>query len=602
MTPPIACITYAAKSTVDEKNSLGRQAADCAAAIGRLGGREVLCEFRDEDESAYKGDRGPGLAAAMCEAERTVVDRGECELWVQHSDRLARGAGDRPGAPRHLVEVVIWARRTGVRLRSVQDDDSVGSLLLAVVMGDRNYEDSRRKSEAVKSGKRGQFDRGERLGGPVCDGYKLVRGDDGRGRAVTDYVFDPDRETPIRMMFDLLLQGLADRKVADALNAAGYRTPVRVGKDGRVRGGRPWRRRTVQDKALNAFYAGMVVRNRTDPDAEEEMVPGRHPGYITLDQLSELKRIRAARDRVRGTSGEAARRPERRGRRPTHFALARLARCGRCGQGMYCHSSTYVRKDGTKRRQYVCPDHKEGTGSCDQKPILREVVDRGIVGHLSSLLVDFDAWLARETNRLAGQRDRLQAQIDADDAELAALEREQADVTADYRARRRAGYSAAADVAAAALEQISQQRAETGRRLAAQRDALAELAGGAPADAMLDFYNALCAAVRGSLHGAVTLGDINERLQDLFEAFEIDRTPDGIRVVPRLRDGVYAELVETGGGWAHLHTAEGAVGRGFPTTLTGVETLTPLLRAIGSGSGLDSTLRPPLATAMLDET
>jgi hypothetical protein len=40
-------------------------------------------------------------------------------LWVQHSDRLARGDGL---AADHLAEVFFEMRRAGVSLRSVQDD------------------------------------------------------------------------------------------------------------------------------------------------------------------------------------------------------------------------------------------------------------------------------------------------------------------------------------------------------------------------------------------------------------------------------------------------------------------------------------------------
>ena len=47
---------------------------------------------------------------------------------------------------------MLWARRAGVRLRSVEDDATFGDLLHAVVMGDRNSEDSRRKSLAVQAG------------------------------------------------------------------------------------------------------------------------------------------------------------------------------------------------------------------------------------------------------------------------------------------------------------------------------------------------------------------------------------------------------------------------------------------------------------------
>jgi Resolvase, N terminal domain len=63
--------------------------ADCRAAA-EAEGRDVVAQCSNESASAYKGDRGPGLERAMAHA-----DRAGAELWVQHSDRLARGDGKR---------------------------------------------------------------------------------------------------------------------------------------------------------------------------------------------------------------------------------------------------------------------------------------------------------------------------------------------------------------------------------------------------------------------------------------------------------------------------------------------------------------------------
>ena len=65
--------------------------------------------------SAWKGDRGPQLAAAMERAEQLAP----AVILVQHSDRLARGDALQA---QHLVEVVLWAVKAGVTIRSVQDD------------------------------------------------------------------------------------------------------------------------------------------------------------------------------------------------------------------------------------------------------------------------------------------------------------------------------------------------------------------------------------------------------------------------------------------------------------------------------------------------
>ena len=49
----------------------------------------------------------------------------------------------------HLVEIILWAMKANVRVRSVQDDRTGESILDAAVTGTRNYEASRRKAESV---------------------------------------------------------------------------------------------------------------------------------------------------------------------------------------------------------------------------------------------------------------------------------------------------------------------------------------------------------------------------------------------------------------------------------------------------------------------
>src|SRR3954464_10379489 len=147
-------VIYAAKSTEDKHGSIPTQLTDCHSLAEREGW-QVVAEYSDEGFSAYKGNRGPDLARARAHAAELGA-----VLVVQHSDRLARGAGDAPGAAEHLAEIVFWSRRHGVELRSVQDDSTFSNPLLAFAMGERNMEDSRRKAAAVSSGMKRVAQRG----------------------------------------------------------------------------------------------------------------------------------------------------------------------------------------------------------------------------------------------------------------------------------------------------------------------------------------------------------------------------------------------------------------------------------------------------------
>ncbi len=148
-----------------------------------------MAEYSDEAVSAYSANRGPGLADAMAHASELAREQGECELWVQHSDRLARGDGR---LARHAVEIALWALRTNVRVRSVQAPDTFRDLLYAVVTGQRNHEDSRRKSLAIRGGRR----RAQLLGeccGKWPDGYHVAVEVDPGGGVRKHLELDPER-------------------------------------------------------------------------------------------------------------------------------------------------------------------------------------------------------------------------------------------------------------------------------------------------------------------------------------------------------------------------------------------------------------------------
>ena len=135
-------VIYAAKSTPDEHDSIPAQLEECRGDA-EAEGFPVDGEYSDEAVCGWSDDRGPGLAAAM-----EHVERIKGVLIVQHSDRLARGDGVQA---RHLVEIALWAIKAGVTIRSILDPQTFENLLMAVIMGERNTEDSRRKSEAVKA-------------------------------------------------------------------------------------------------------------------------------------------------------------------------------------------------------------------------------------------------------------------------------------------------------------------------------------------------------------------------------------------------------------------------------------------------------------------
>lgn len=518
---PLPCVIYAAKSTEDRRGSIATQLEDCRRAIAESRDgetRSIVGEYHDEGKSAYSGNRGVGLATARQQAAGRARDRGTAELWVQHSDRLARGDGL---AADHLAEIYFAMRRAGVRLRSVQDDSNLDDVIRVALIGERNTEDSRRKSEAVKAGKRRQLDRGQRLGGPVPDGYLRVI-EMHRGSPVTVYALDPERAPVIHRAFELAAENVGDPTIARTLNREGHRTKA----------GKPWRRRRVQDLLTNPHYAGRVVWRRGTPD--EQVNDGHHPALIAPETYDRIQAMRRTRDRAVGSARNPAGRPS------TRYVLARLARCARCGEGMYAITSTYRRKDGTQARHYTCPSYADSTGGCDQRPIDATLIDTAIIDHLAGFFLDFDAW----------HRSVLAARQTADDDIDHQVERH---TTALAKAERRASrlrhrWVAAVDGDDAQLEQAAAAAIrDCDSNIRALQARLNDLTAGAqeqrpdPADELLDLYADLRRAIDGSLHDG-TIVDVNSGLRDLFVSFWLDDTPEGVSVLPELRSGVDAVL------------------------------------------------------------
>jgi hypothetical protein len=366
----IRCVVYAAKSTEDRRGSIPDQLAECRGALDGEPGRTLTAEYTDEAFSAFKRNRGPGLLDAMEHTERLAREHGIAELWAQHSDRLARGDGK---SARHAVEIALWALKNDVKVRTVQDPDTFRDLLYAVVTGQRNHEDSRRKGLAIAAGRRRAAARGESLGHRP-DGYLAVVEIDEDGAVHKRTVMDPRRRPVIEMIFGLALRGGHVTAIAWALNEAGWLTkPLFGGSDPKA-----WTAWRVKGVLRNPRYAGLSVVKG------EVLARGQWPAYITPHQ----------HERLRGGSRGLPMSPHR-----ETYLLARLATCGRCGSSLRARTQQ-TRKDGTIDRRYACTSHLQDChpARCRAPRVPADVVEAMFVASLRTLLVGVDRG-EREQNR-----------------------------------------------------------------------------------------------------------------------------------------------------------------------------------------------------------
>jgi DNA invertase Pin-like site-specific DNA recombinase len=373
----VACVVYAAKSTEDRRGSIADQIRECTEAIAADPRRKVVSEYTDEGFSAYSGSRGPGLVGAISHVEELAGEGREAELWAQHSDRLARGDGR---SARHAVEIALWALKRDVRVRTIQDPDTFRDLLYAVVTGQRNHEDSRRKGLATAAGMRRAAERGECIG-TRPDGYMFAIEISESGIIKRRLQIDPKRRLIIETIFRLALRGKRTGEIARALNDAGGLTKSLV----RSRQPRSWTCHSILSVLRNPRYAGLATLKG------EVIGHGNWPAYITERQH---RRIR---------TGLAERRPPPRYRPVECYLLARLARCG------FCESPLHVltgleRKDGTLARRYTCSSHRRDRdkGRCDALPIDADVVEAMFAAAMAVLLSDDSLSMTAESQPAAG--------------------------------------------------------------------------------------------------------------------------------------------------------------------------------------------------------
>jgi DNA invertase Pin-like site-specific DNA recombinase len=384
-------VLYAAKSTADEHGSIPTQLAD-GRTLAEREGMTVMAEYSDEAASAYKGDRGPGLARALAECERLGAT-----LICQHSDRLARGDGRRA---KHLVEYALWALKHDLAIRSVQDDQTFGDLLYAVVTGTRNNEDSARKSASVRDGLRRRAEKGQPVG-PVPIGYvpEPLVGCDGKpvldksGKVVMQRVIDAATADMVETTFAMVARGSTPGTVARRLNSEGHTT----------RRGKRWTARAIRDLVRCASYKG---EGGYDAIIDPGLWQRANDALIRLDPA-------AVQKRKGGTTGADA------------YLLRGVVFCLDCGASLYTRQYRFG-------RGYRCREKLQSTGVCDAPAIPAELLEGHVVDHLEAFVGSAETWLREQVHeRDAGRELRVQA-VDRLRADLVALDRKRSLVIADY--------------------------------------------------------------------------------------------------------------------------------------------------------------------------
>jgi len=428
-------VIYAAKSTKDRKLSIPEQLDDCRE-MAEEHGWTIVGEFKDEGFTAYTGNRGPGLAAAIKLAKDTAAETASIVMLVaQHTSRFARGDGAKPGAAKALVELYHEWARCNVKGRLVENDHAMASSSAAAQQGEADNSESKRKGKSVKKGlRRRARDRGKLSGGPRAYGYRWV----GERLEKRLEVVPSEAEIAKNDIFLASVNGMSQLAITRALNKREIPT---------VRGGK-WTQASVRRVLTNPLYMGQIKH-------DGQVYPGIHEPIVSAELWQAAAAVREAAIRTKGHGG---------GRRPKgpHLMTKGLLRCGSCGSALIPRSDP--RRRGGDYFIYRCDGQRQhGPDHCSQPPLEQATVDTALLGELTRKYIDLDATRERIEQRMATDSARsAEALAQAEGQATAAVERYQrvqrafqdGIIEADDWAEQRPGLIADRDAAEAEVNRV----------------------------------------------------------------------------------------------------------------------------------------------------
>jgi DNA invertase Pin-like site-specific DNA recombinase len=474
-------VIYAAKSTADTHGSIPDQIKECREFASARGWTVDGVPEHDEAASAYTGNRGDGLERAMERATALARSEGSAGLLVWHSNRIARGGGDGPDAAKHLIEYLVWANRASVELHSVQDDHTFSNPIMAVVMGEMAYQESKIKSANVRKGIERRAARGLHNGRPS---YGFRDATSGRWEP------DPVEAEIVRRIFREVAGGTTQYAITQRLNADGVRP--RLAKE--------WTQGTISALLRKQVYAGL------DKDGQAPCPCG-HEAIIEPELFAQVQGMLGGRHHGGGPNRRTA---------AGHLFLNSYLRCGLCG------SPLGPRTD--KRRGYEvykCQRvRNHGAGACTAPVIQREFLEGGIVEHFTSKHIDVRAMIARHEANVGERIREVEARRADAQREVIRAQDRLARVRRDYQD----GNLDAADWREQRAELTDQQKAaqEQAARLEAQeRDLTGVLGMRDGEEEVLRFLNEVREAILAPVRDAETMDALRAGFRRIWPGFAV---------------------------------------------------------------------------------
>ena len=259
------CAVYTRKSTEDgleqEFNSLDAQYEACAAyALSQKHeGWHLLPERYDDGGYSGGNMERPGLKRLL----EDVADGRVDIILVYKIDRLTRSLSDFA----KIVDVLDTAKASFVSItQAFNTTTSMGRLTLNMLLSFAQFErevTGERIRDKIAASKR----KGLWMGGPLPLGYDV------KDRRL---VINETEAVLVRHIYARYLELGTVVELVDDLNAKGYKTKVKLGANGSLRGGGIFRRGMLYHLLANPIYQGNIAH-------KQDVYPGEHDAIVSDD-------------------------------------------------------------------------------------------------------------------------------------------------------------------------------------------------------------------------------------------------------------------------------------------------------------------------------
>ena len=433
----IRCAIYTRKSTEEgldqDFNSLDAQRDACEAYVASQKSEGWTAMATRYDDGGFSGGtiQRPALQQLLKDIEAGRVD---CVV-VYKVDRLSRSLMD-------FAKLIATFEQHNVAFVSVTQrfdtTSSMGRLTLNVLLSFAQFEREiigeriRDKLAAAKM-------KGKYVGGRPLLGYDV---DHEHMRLVVN----AEEAKLVQHIFERFVRLGSCMKVAQELNASGYRMKAWTSRKGRAMGGAEWNNVYVHHVLTNRRYLGETVHLGKSYPGEHEAIIDRQTWERAQTLLDTNRTYRASQTR-----------------RKTTAMLKGLVRCGHCGGAMHDTWTAGKGRLAKRYRYYVCnKGAKIGMDSCPVKSVPAGEIENAVFQYLRSVFRSPDV-VARTVQAMQAQAQKHQEELHR---QRDALEKRLAELRKIIRNLVRVGGKTEGGALADELRRLNDEYAEAERRLA----------------------------------------------------------------------------------------------------------------------------------------